>query len=269
MPVSNTNIFSNNRLKNALDEAYKDLKPYSLKYGHDFKRYMYSLRIITGIKNIEVKRVVDIGTGIGIMPLTLKKIGINAVGVDRYIFPDAQNEMFKIEEVEDLQKIWKARDLIVYNLDIFDSNFHNIIGSSDLILSEATLEHLKSPQRFFGICADLNVSKGYLLVTTPNLSTLIKRLRFLFGKTPYWPIEEFFPAGGDFTGHWREYTRDELVYMFQSSGYEVIRCSTENIFGRFRNWRKWKKNLRALLSLISYPLKGSRDMHYILGRKNK
>ena len=61
---------------------------------------------------------------------------------------------------------------------------------------------------------------GWLLVTTPNISSLIKRVKLLFGENP---IE--FDLGlheGATYGHIREYTMKELEEILQDHGFFVL-----------------------------------------------
>lgn len=258
---------NNSEIKQALIKAYTDLEPFSHKYKVDFDRYIFSLKLITSIPNIKDKKILDIGTGIGLLPLALKNLNIQTEGLDRYIFPEGDNAMFGIQNISDLQKLWSRNNLKVHNANIFDTNLSQNIETIDVIISEATIEHLKDPKSFLLQCHKLLSKDGYILTTTPNLGTLIKRIRFLFGFTPYWPIEEFFKDGENFTGHWREYTMKELVYMSQKSGFEVVQTHTKNMLTKFKELKDWKKNIRAFITLLSSPFEGMREMHYLLCRR--
>lgn len=248
----------------ALKEAYRLFLPYSKKYTVDFDRYVFSLNLLLNIPDIKEKKVLDVGTGIGLMPLTLQKLGITAHGLDYYIFPESHNEMFGLSDIGNYQKIWGAQSLKMLNKDIFDPNLAGSIGTYDVILSEATIEHIKDPKKFLEQCRALLKPSGYLLITTPNLSTLTKRLRFLFGRSPYWPIESFFKDGEDFTGHWREYTLHELQYMCTVAGFTVLQAHNKNMLAKFKSLKSWRKNLRALLTVISGIIPGTREMNYVL-----
>lgn len=257
----------NQELKKCLSYAYEVLAPYSQKYKVDFDRYLYSLSMLSKIPELKRKKVLDIGTGIGIMPVALRKLGVIANGLDRYIFPDANNAMFGLPHIEELKKIWAVENVQVFNNDIYENKLPETIGTPDVIISEATIEHLKDPKKFLERCHSLLSKDGYLLITTPNAATLIKRLRFLFGKSPNWPITEFFKDGENFTGHWREYTLSELVYMCETSGFEIIEAKNVNALAKFKSLKDFKKNLRALISLFAELIPGSREMNFVLCKK--
>ena len=251
----------------ALKEAYNIMLPYSKKYTVDFDRYLFSLSLLAKIPDIGKKKVLDIGTGIGIVPLALGQIGISAQGLDYYIFPESKNEMFGLTDINMLQKIWNTSGLKILNKDIFDPKLPQTLEKYDVILSEATIEHLKDPKKFLEQCRELLNPGGYILITTPNLATLIKRIRFLFGKSSYWPIDSFFKDGEKFTGHWREYTISELRYMCEIVGFGVLETHNKNALTKFKSLRAWRKNIRALIAFIAVIIPGTREMNYILAQK--
>jgi len=254
-------------LTEALEKSYLDLLPYSKKYRVDFERYLFSLELLKQIPDFENKKFLDIGTGIALMPMALKNLGAQVSGLDYFIFPESENEMFAIQEMEALQKIWEKNTVKVYNSNIYNAQLPSEIQSVDVIISEAMIEHLKDPKKFLTTAYSLLKPGGYLLVTTPNLATFLKRLRFLLGRSPNWPIEEFFKAGENFTGHWREYTMKELVYMCEKSGFEIVQTHNKNLLTKFKGWRNWRKNIRALVMSISSLVPNGREMHYVLCRK--
>jgi 2-polyprenyl-3-methyl-5-hydroxy-6-metoxy-1,4-benzoquinol methylase len=251
----------------ALKHAYTVFEPYSKKYSVDFDRYRFSLELLNKIPNITNKKVLDIGTGIGIMPVALKKLGCMAAGLDYYIFPEADNKMFGLSEINTYRNVWQNEQIQVFNKNIFDPKLPQSIGTFDVIISEATIEHLKDPKKFLQQCHSLLNPGGYLLLTTPNLTTLIKRIRFLFGKSSHWPIESFFNDGDQFTGHWREYTISELCYMCEATGFKVLNTYNKNALAKFKSLRAWGKNLRALVNLLAGVIPGTREMNYVLCQK--
>jgi len=253
--------------EDALNTAYKIFGQYSKKYTVDFDRYLFSLKLLSKIPHLNKKKVLDIGTGIGLMPLSLKKMGVEAKGLDYYIFPESNNKMFCLSEISDYKKIWQNNGLKVFNENIFDPNLVSKIGTFDVILSEATIEHLKDPRYFLEQCWKLLNADGYVLITTPNLTTLTKRLRFLFGRSPYWPIESFFTDGEKFTGHWREYSIPELRYMCVTTGFSITETYNKNMLAKFKSFSSWRKNLRAVLVNISNIVPGSREMNFVLAKK--
>lgn len=255
------------KLIKALDEAYSELIPFSKTYRVDRDRYAFSLSLIMKVPDIREKRILDIGTGIGLTLVALRKLGIQADGVDRFIFPDAENAMFGRENIADIEKVWTRYGIIVHNTDILDIRAARALPKADVIVNEALIEHLKDPRSFLETCRTLLSPGGYLLLATPNAATLLKRIRFLFGRSPNWPIESFFADGEAFTGHWREYTLVELRYMCETAGFTVLESCSKNHLTKFKSLRQWQKNLRALIASLSAVLPNGREMNYVVARK--
>jgi 2-polyprenyl-3-methyl-5-hydroxy-6-metoxy-1,4-benzoquinol methylase len=257
----------NSKTEKALAESYEELLPYSKTYRVDKERYAFSLARILSIPEIAQKRVLDIGTGIGLTLVALRKLGVEANGVDRFIFPDAGNAMFGRAHIEELKKVWAHYGIAVHNTDILNAETARRLPQADVIMNEALIEHLKDPRSFLKTCHALLTPGGYLLLATPNGATLLKRIRFLFGKSPNWPIESFFSDGDTFTGHWREYTMKELVYMCEATGFTVLETYSKNHLTRFKSLTDWRKNLRALVAALGVLLPRGREMNYVLCRK--
>ncbi len=251
----------------ALRDAYKALEPYSSTYRVDFDRYALSIRMLLELPNIHEKHVLDIGTGIGILPIALRKLGIQADGMEYFIFPESDNEMFGQKNIEAIERVWKEAGVTVIRHDITGTTPLPSSAHTDVIVSEAAIEHLKAPRRFLENARELLPQDGYILISTPNSANLLQRLRFLAGLSPNWPIEEFFKDGESFTGHWREYTLDELVYMVRKSGFTVLRAHSRNALAKFKGIRSWRKNLRALIISIGWLIPKGREMNYVLGQK--
>src|SRR3989339_108074 len=256
----------NPSLSNALETAYRVLGPFSARFQVDRRRYLHTLDIITSQGDWQGKNILDIGTGIGLTPLALKQLGIACHGLDYYVFPENDNTMFGIDEINELETIWAKEELTIHNLDFLNCSPSDLPQKFDIIIAEAIIEHLPDPRLFLERCATLLNKEGLLLISTPNLATLLKRLRFVIGRSPLWPLPDFFRAGKNFTGHWREYTLPELVYMCEASGFTVILKQNINLLARFKFWSAWRKNLRALITKLSFFLPGSREMNYVLCR---
>jgi 2-polyprenyl-3-methyl-5-hydroxy-6-metoxy-1,4-benzoquinol methylase len=97
----------------------------------------------------------------------------------------------------------------------------------DLIVCAETIEHLHtSPEFAFMMLSSLLKPGGVLLVTTPNACGITRRLKLLFGSNPFERIRYY--SGNP--GHFREYTRDEMIEMGETAGLEVRECGTVNFY---------------------------------------
>lgn len=253
-------------VKEALQKSYKILEPFSEKYKSDFKRFFVSLNVLSQNHLIKDKKILDLGSGIGIMALAFKYLGGDSVGLDKFIFPEEEN-YYKISNSEDLSEIWKKNELKILKADITETLPFND-ESFDVITCDATIEHLdNAPRDLFLEARRVLKQDGMFLVTTPNLTNLLRRIRFVFGVSPHWDILEFWNAGQNFKGHRREFTAEELKKMLIWSGFRIINAKTANIFFNSSRLFSFKKAPAQICSLFSFPFFGMREMIYVLAKK--
>ena len=97
----------------------------------------------------------------------------------------------------------------------------------DLIVCAETIEHLHTPPEFaLMMLGSLLKPGGVLLVTTPNACNIAQRLKLLLGSNPFERIRYYSRN----PGHFREYTRSEMIEMGKTAGLEVRECRTINFF---------------------------------------
>lgn len=99
----------------------------------------------------------------------------------------------------------------------------------DLVVFAETLEHLHAaPELVLRMLRDLMRPGATLVCQTPNAAALHKRVRLLFGRHPYERIriDERNP------GHFREYTKRELIELSGVAGLEVVSHEYAEYFGR-------------------------------------
>ncbi|MDJ0713973.1 MAG: class I SAM-dependent methyltransferase [Prochloraceae cyanobacterium] len=88
----------------------------------------------------------------------------------------------------------------------------------DVMTMLEVIEHLyTSPLQVFACLKRFLRPGGLFFVQTPNAVSLSKRVRMLLGSNPYELIREDRVNAG----HFREYTRDELIHYGISSGFKV------------------------------------------------
>lgn len=91
----------------------------------------------------------------------------------------------------------------------------------DFVVMAEVLEHLyTAPQRVLGFVRTLLTDDGRLILQTPNAASLPKRLKLLCGRNPF----EMIRAEAQNPGHFREYTRKELLALASESGFRVEDC---------------------------------------------
>lgn len=230
------------KINQALEKAYQDLKPLSDFYRREEKTYRFLLNLV--LKQGRAGKIIDIGTGIGIMPLALKFLGFESCGVDKHIF--------SVKESERIKKIWQKNNLKIYKLDLAKKQKLSKLGTFDIVLSSSTIEHIKSPRIFLENMKSLLKPKGLLLLLTPNAAFISKRIRFLFGFSPFCELKKFFASDEEsFGGHWREYTLKELKQICLWAGFKILKSrSIDNSPYRLKNLRDFYYLILRLFSLI-------------------
>jgi SAM-dependent methyltransferase len=160
-------------------------------------------------------KVLDIGTGYGQVMYLFHKKGYEVCGVDDDLngtFGDGhEDEHFPFAEK-------KYRSLEKGDFPYVENTF-------DLVTCLNTIEHIPcSPKHLLKEIYRVLKNGGVAFISEPNVAVLGRRLSFLMkGKSPYWDIKNFFETEpGYFTGHYREYTRQELQYMMESVGLKII-----------------------------------------------
>lgn len=251
----------------ALERAYQTLSPWSDSHRHE--RYNYLVVIKTLLKHCPNRgsRVMDLGCGAGIIPLALCFLGYRAAGVEKYVFSDQESPMFKIENFANLDKIWRQHGLEIFNFDAAEKLPAKFYQSYDMVLNNFVIEHLKEPKVFLNNVWQLLRAGGVVITVSPNVSVVYKRLRFLVGLSPWWNLKDWFSLGEKgFTGHWREYTMNELKTMHEWAGFSVIETLNLDIYSLIK--KKTPRNFYHLLvRYLFYFVPQSREINFVIAKK--
>lgn len=116
-------------------------------------------------------------------------------------------------------------NISVEPVDLRDKSYPWDDNYFDYIVFSEILEHIipADVPHVFGEFNRILKNRGQLIVTTPNIASMLKRLNlFLFGKNPN-QLDFRFDFGATY-GHVREYTSDEVV-MLVPSNYKVVQRS--------------------------------------------
>lgn len=259
-----------NQIKNILKGAYADLSPFSDVYGQDFCRFLKALEFLSEDFDFKEKKVLDLGSGIGIMALAMKKMGADVTGIDQFIFPDEKENFYTVKDFSVLEKIWRDNGLSVIKKDVEKPPLPFSPDSFDLVICDATIEHLiNSPKNIFEEARRILRLGGLFFVSTPNLASFEKRLRFALGLSPNWDVRDFYSKGENFRGHRREFTLKEVREMAEISSFEFLKGKTENVFLNYRRLLNPNKFFSQVFILISYLVPAGKDMIFFLSRKKE
>ncbi|MEK7116163.1 MAG: class I SAM-dependent methyltransferase [Patescibacteria group bacterium] len=217
----------------------------------------------------EGKRVLELGSSLGLHLIAAKKLGASrVVGMDKYVFPEAGENAFYVspEDMSVLRRAWTENGVEVMRGDLADP-FPD--GSFDLVVCNAVLEHVQGIHKHvFDEARRVLAPGGSFVLTTPNIASLLKRVRLLFGRSPNWDLKDFFDSGLEFTGHTREFTIAECRKMLEWSGFHPSAVMSKPSYFRWDwlwNPRKAHNVFFQLLSRLSSSLG---DLIFAAGKKS-
>ncbi|MBI5229828.1 MAG: methyltransferase domain-containing protein [Candidatus Magasanikbacteria bacterium] len=204
----------------------------------------------------------DAGCGIGILSLALKLLGYNVEGGDKYLF--VAGTPYFCPELPRLQTIWSQEKLSISSKDMLTDSVEQ---KYDCVISIATIEHQKDTEWFIQKIIQHISSGGYLYMATPNIAHLLNRVRFLFGRSPMTHnLRDFFSAGENYTGHWREYTLKELKSISEWSNLEIIMARNMQSARPFRRFKNFRELYVDFFRLLSYLIPGTKDTNLIFAK---
>jgi 2-polyprenyl-3-methyl-5-hydroxy-6-metoxy-1,4-benzoquinol methylase len=167
------------------------------------------------------KEVLDLGCYDGRDSEQLVLAGNRVTGVE--LLPRAAEEARRrgLETVE--------RDLNTSSWDLPTTHY-------DVVIAGEVIEHVLDPDAFLENVRSCLRRSGRLVITTPNVASLGRRLMLLVGKNPYLEFSsnatvQGFPP----VGHVRYFTRKNLVEICAAHGFRLVELTSDGL-----NLGPWK-----------------------------
>lgn len=192
----------------------------------DFEQYLRrsAIRFYPVILSIEARaarRVCDVGGFWGVLPLTIKALGVDAVAMTEALtyYGSAFSPLFGFLE---------RNGVSVHDFDPFGDAAW-IESRFDYISLMAVLEHY--PHSLKGVMAKVDgmlEPHGHIYIEVPNIAYLPKRVGLLRGHSPLPPIADIYQSEQPFIGHHHEFTGQELVSLCELSGFTAEQVFTYN-----------------------------------------
>ncbi len=213
-------------------------------------------------------RGLEIGTGYGALILSLARLfpEFEWNGIEhperRYI-----NDKKYLELFHQFDCHLKICDLTQQQLPFGDDYFN-------LILFSEVLEHLPIEKVLFVIKEMQRVlcRGGWIIVSSPNLVSLLNRIAILRGKGIFAPPVPLEYAGGTF-GHIHLYTAEEFVALCRPFGLQVRQVQHASRFLKYKQhpifWKKLAYKICWFVEVLCRPItKKLADTWYILLQKS-
>lgn len=161
------------------------------------------------------KKVLDVGCNDGILGARLIK---------------RANIVYGCDIVRKNLAIAKKRGLITTLLDLekdslpYPKNFFDFIILADII------EHVFDTDFLIRDCYKVLKPKGKLIVTTPNLASLARRVMLFLGMSPYVEYSLYLDCNGlPPVGHIRYFTVSTLKKLLKESGFKTVKVKADGL----------------------------------------
>ena len=148
------------------------------------------------------KKVLDLGCGNG--TISLKIIANN-------------NQVTGVEFAKEAVRQVRNKGIRIYDLSLNTQWSKKIKGKFDVVFAGEVIEHIFDTDNFLQNVKGVLKKNGYLVLTTPNIASLGRRLLLLLGKNP---LIETTARKGD-AGHVRYFTRKTLINLLKENGFKT------------------------------------------------
>jgi SAM-dependent methyltransferase len=157
-------------------------------------------------------RLLDVGTFPGHFTILVKRLGIEVAGVD--LDPARAGGLWRAHGIDERQADVETEELP------FES------GSFGVVVLSEVLEHLRvNPIHALRECHRVTRAGGRLIASVPNVS-FQHRVQFLLGRDYQGDVVAAYEAleTRGHMGHFRLYTRREVVRMIERAGFRLLRA---------------------------------------------
>lgn len=173
-------------------------------------------------------RVLDYGSYFGNFALACAASGFAVEAADSYSgYGDALAPCVRLQQ---------ASGVVVHD---FVTEGYDLGGGAgfDAVICAGVIEHMPhTPRPLLETLNRLLVPGGILILDTPNLAYLYRRLALLEGQSIFPAIAQQFHTELPFEGHHREYTVAEVEWMLSAIGHELLSLEVFNysVFGQMQ-----------------------------------
>lgn len=164
------------------------------------------------------KQVLELGSFLGAVSITLKRLGCRVSAAD---IPEFQSS-------DSLRKLYSRNGISFDGVNLRHAKLPFESESMDVVILCEVLEHLNfNPLPALQEIHRVLNQGGHLYLAMPNQANIINRMRLLSGHSIHNPISDFSAQldrnSNMIVGlHWREYTMLETRQLIETMGFEVV-----------------------------------------------
>ncbi len=192
------------------NERYATDDDMDVRMSSHYLRYKIIKSLVENIiqeKKTASLKIIDMGCGPGHLGKTLLPLGVEVWGADI-----SDNSLVLVKE--------KGMKTLKVNLE---EDF-GISEKFDVVIATEVIEHIYDTEVFLDRLKGILKDDGVLIVTTPNVVSIGRRILMFFGTNP---ILDYKLSGG--AGHIRYFTFKDLKSLLEEKGFEVILKKTDTV----------------------------------------
>ena len=167
----------------------------SVEPTHYVRNFLVFSTIKKLSRNYKIKKICEIGCGVGILS---SKLGKNGLKVNAF---DLDKNAIKLAK-----EYSKNKNVNFFSKDVLGLNANK---KYDFVMAIETLEHIKNDVKAIEKASKILTQKGFLLITVP----INERYRTEFDNR---------------SGHIRRYYKKDLIEKLQKQGFEIIKTKYFN-----------------------------------------
>ena len=132
------------------------------------------------------------------------------------------NTIYGIEVASTSAKRAQEKGIIIEQGDFMDNNFFEKI-KFDIVVAGEIIEHIFDTDLFLQKIYNMLKPYGRLILTTPNVASLPRRLLLLFGKNPLLDNR----ITKNTAGHIRYFTFEGIYEILKDNGFKIIESKSD------------------------------------------
>lgn len=149
-------------------------------------------------------------------------------GRDSELILKQDNEVYGVEILRGPAEQAEAKGVKVERFDLNKNHWPLEKEFFDVVVAGEIIEHVSSADSFLENVYRVLKPSGMLLLSTPNLASLGRRLLLLLGKNPFIEISGLIDINGvPAVGHVRYFTKSSLTKLLRAHGFSPLEITSD------------------------------------------